>query len=450
MTNLRISVSVAGRADARPAWHRPMLVSLVVFSLLIVARMAPAWGEQPGRTRFPVTDEQRQTAEKVAQAGVPLSELAPNAPDHYTIKRGDTLWGISTLFLKSPWHWPELWGMNRQQISNPHLIYPGQALVLVKTAEGRAVLKLAGTEGAVAAAPAAAPPAPPAPPPLPMQKLEPRVRDLGDVASEPIPSIPSQLIEPFLSQPMVVSAEDLAKYPRIVASAQDRVFLGRGDVAYARGIEDRTQMDFHVFRPARPLYDPDNPSGEPIAYEAFFLGSARVIKRGEIATLTVVDSKREMGVQDRLVPIEREPLVTYAPHRPLRSVQGRLISVYGGIDDAGAQSIVTLNRGARDGLDIGAVLAVNRSGPTVRDITAPGSEFIKLPDEHVGEMFVFRVFDNICYALVLTATGPIKVGDRFTLPDEPVDSSASSEPAPSSGGPAPWMSPSGVPGCGCR
>jgi len=433
MMHLSDSAPAAGRPDLGAAWNRPILLALMMASLLIFARVAPARGEQPGG-HFPVTEEQRQTAEKVSQAGVALSELAPGAPERYTIKRGDTLWAISVLYLKSPWRWPELWGMNRQQIANPHLIYPGQVMVLVKTAEGRAVLMLAGTEGTMAPVSAPAPaPATPAPPPLPLDKLGPRVRDLGDVGSEPIPSIPNRLIEPFLSQPIIVSAEELAKYPRIVATPEDRVFLGRGDLAYARGIEDQSQMDFHVFRPARPLYDPDNAaSHEPIAYEAFFLGSARVTKRGEVATLKILDSRREIGVEDRLMPIEHEPLVTYGPHRPARAVQGRLISVYGSIDDAGPQSIVTLNRGTRDGLDVGTVLAVDRSGQTVRDRTVSGKEFVKLPDERIGQIFVFRVFEGISYALVMTATEPIKVGDRFGQPDQMDNgSSADRDPVPS-------------------
>jgi LysM repeat protein len=428
MINLQDSVPSADRPDLGTAWNRSARLALLIASLLIFARVGPAWGQQ---SPYKVTDDQRTTADKVAQQGVPLSELAPGAPERYTIKKGDTLWAISVLYLKSPWRWPELWGMNKQQIANPHLIYPGQMLVLVKTAEGRAILKLAGTEGtgfAPAPAPAPAPVAAPAPPPLPVQRLEPRVRDLGDITKEAIPSIPNRLIEPFLSRPMVVSADDLAKYPRIVATPEDRVYLGRGDEAFARGIQDDSQTDFHIFRPARPLFEPnDYNRSRPIAYEAYFLGSARVVRHGEVTTLKVVDSRAEIGVHDRLVPIEHEPLVTYAPHAPPRAVQGWLISVYGGIDTVGAQSIVTLDRGARDGLDVGTVLAVNRSGKTVRDTTTSSSEYVKLPDERIGQMFVFRVYDSICYALVLTATGPIKVGDRFTLPDENVDSASSGE-----------------------
>jgi len=422
------SVRPADQRDPGPAWLASALPACLTASLLLSPAL-PAWSQQ---SRFPVTDDQRQTADKVSQAGVPLSELAPGAPERYTIKKGDTLWAISVLYLKSPWRWPELWGMNKQQIANPHLIYPGQMLVLVKTAEGRAVLKLAGTEGtqlpaAEAPAPAPAPaPAKPAAPPLPTQKLEPRVRDLGDISAEPIPSIPNRLIEPWLSEPKIIAAADLAKYPRIVATPEDRVYLGRNDRAYARGIEDPYQTDFHILRPARPLFEPDDHNHtRPIAYEAYFLGSARVIRRGEVATLKILDSRAEIGVEDRLVPIEHEPLITYAPHAPARPIEGWLISVYGGMSDAGGGSIVALDRGARDGLDIGTVLAVNRSGKTTRDPTVSGSEYIKLPDERVGQMFVFRVFDSISYALILTASGPIKVGDRFTLPDVGADTASS-------------------------
>src|SRR6267143_6080818 len=185
MINLQDSVPSADRPDLGTAWNRSARLALLIASLLIFARVGPAWGQQ---SPHKVTDEQRTTAEKVAQQGVPLSELAPGAPERYTIKKGDTLWAISVLYLKSPWRWPELWGMNKQQIANPHLIYPGQMLVLVKTAEGRAILKLAGTEGtglAPAPAPAPAPVAAAAPPPLPVQRLEPRVRDLGDITKEP-------------------------------------------------------------------------------------------------------------------------------------------------------------------------------------------------------------------------------------------------------------------------
>lgn len=365
----------------------------------------PASAQTTPDGRFPVTDTQRRTADQVAQAGVPLSALAATAPDSYTVKTGDTLWGVSSLFLTSPWRWPELWGMNKDQVRNPHLIYPGQTLKLVRGADGRATLQMAG-EGLPGA-------------PGDTVKLSPRVRDMGPDRAGALSSIPHNVIEPFLSQPLVVEANQLAAFPRIVGTQEGRVYVGRGDVAYARGVTNERAENYHVFRPARPLFDPDDTARKtPIAYEAFYLGTARMAKRGEVATLTIQQSKQEIGVGDRLVPIERQPLVTYVPRAPERAVDGRIVSVYGGVQQAGTQSIVTLNRGKRDGLEVGHVLALMQTGETKLDKTAERREFVKLPDERIGEMFVFRVFDSVSYALVMRVQQPVKVGDRFTQPDD--------------------------------
>ena len=291
--------------------------------------------------------------------------------------------------------------MNKAQIANPHLIYPGQTLHLVKT-DGRARLELAG------AGPTQ---------PGDVVHLSPQVRDLGG-EGDAIASIPNRLIEPFLAQPAVVSRGELAKYPRIVATQEDRVYLGRGDTAYARGIADDSIERYNVFRPARPLYDPDDTARKsPIAYEAFYLGTAEMTKGGEVATLQIRESTREIGVGDRLIPISRQPVLSYVPRRPEIAISGRIVSIYSGLEQTGTQSIVTLNRGARDGLQIGHVLALLETGPTILDRTSERREYVKLPDERIGHMFVFRVFEDISYALVLRVSKPVSVGDRFVAPD---------------------------------
>jgi nucleoid-associated protein YgaU len=380
--------------------RRSALRSSSFLVLLVLAAGATTAHAQAAAARFPVTEEQRQTAFQVATLGVPLSALAANAPDSYTVKRGDTLWGVSSIFLTSPWRWPELWGMNKEQIANPHLIYPGQTLRLVRS-DGRARLELA--EGEVAAPE--------------VVRLSPGIRDAGADRSA-ISSIPNRVIEPFLVRPAVMSPDELAKYPRIVATQEQRVHVGVGDNAYARGIADPQVERYNIFRPARPLFDPDDPQRRtPIAYEAFYLGQARMTKAGEVSALRIETSTQEIGVGDRLIPVTRQPVIAYVPRRPEQPIDGRIVSIYSGLDETGTQSVVTLNRGARQGMQVGYVLALLDVGATIIDRTVEPRETIKLPDERIGAMFVFRVFEEISYALVLRVTRQVTVGDRFVEAD---------------------------------
>ena len=355
---------------------------------------------------FPITEQQRNTANKVAQDGVALSELAPNAPDSHTVKSGDTLWGISKIFLKSPWRWPELWGMNIDQIRNPHLIYPGQILYLDKS-NGRARLRVGqavGTPGSTV-------------------KLKPRVRSSG-ADDGAIAAIPFNLIEPFLNEAVIFPANELESAPRIVAAREGRVLIGRGDTAYVRG-DLGTQRDFRIFREPRPLRDPS--TKEILGYEATYVGSAEYVRPGETrtadgkpevvpATFTVTSIRQEAGVGDRLSPVPPNEFSSYAPHAPQGAMAGQIVSVYGEALQAGQNQIVSLNRGTRDGIERGHVLALWRDGVSVVDPTDPSKPTIKLPDERHGNLFVFRVFDRMSYALILTVKEPVKSGDRFTQP----------------------------------
>jgi hypothetical protein len=357
---------------------------------------------------FPITAQQRGTAQSVAQSGVPISELAPNAPDSYTVKARDTLWDISKLFLKSPWRWPELWGMNLDQIRNPHLIFPGQVLYLDKQG-GRARLRVGQATGGSGTG---------------TEKLSPRVRSsaLGDGA---LPSIPFHLIEPFLNEAIIFQGNELENAPRIVATQEDRVILGRGDTAYVRG-DLGAARDYRIFREAKPLKDPS--SGEVLGYEARFVGGAEYTRQGgtridaagrsEIvpATFVVTNVRIEAGVGDRLAVVPVREFTNYAPHAPQGPMAGQIASIYGDGLFAGQNQIVALNRGAADGVERGHVLALLRDGSRAVDTTDPGRPTMKLPDERNGMLFVFRVFDRMSYALILSAQTPVRAGDRFTQP----------------------------------
>jgi len=404
-----------------------MVKSTVAVAALVSALVLPTAIAQ----NFPITAGQRETANQVAQKGVPLNELATNAPERYTVKPGDTLWAISALFLKSPWRWPELWGMNLEDIKNPHLIYPGQALVLERS-NGLATLRLVSAgNGAVAGSPSRDE--------LPTNtvKLSPRTRVevLGDAA---LPTLRSNIIEAFLSEPVVVDEAGLKAAPRIVSAQESRVLLTRGDRAYARGTSEspllddqRLQKQFRVFRNATPLKDPI--TGEVLGYEAQYVGKATLIRgetTGEVqdkdgtmgtaivpGTIDIVAAKEEMRVGDRLLPEPPRELRAYIPHAPATKTDGRIVSVYGSaVVNAAQNQVVAINRGLRDGMEPGLVLAILKDGARVVDKTDEARPLMKLPDERNGLLMVFRTFERVSYALILEITDGVRVGDRLTNP----------------------------------
>ena len=378
---------------------------------------------QAGAQNFPITADQKATAIQVAQAGVALSELSPNAPDNYTVKRGDTLWAISGLFLKSAWRWPELWGMNLNEIKNPHLIYPGQTLYLEKK-DGRATLRTrqSATNDA----------------PMNTVRLSPRIRS-ENLANDALPTLKSHLIEPFLAEPVIVDEQELALAPRIVAAQEDRVLLTRGDRAYARGQGDTTLVDepdkkqkaYRVFRNATPLKDPV--TGEVLGYEAQYVGKALLVtsestqesigKNGKPqtdiipATIDIVSAKEEMRVGDRLLPEPQQQFLSYVPHAPQGVVDARIVSVYGSaVVNAAQNQVVVINRGSRDGVESGHVMAIMKDGARLIDKTDASRTALKLPDERNGLLMVFLTFEKLSYALVLEITTGVKVGDHLINP----------------------------------
>lgn len=378
---------------------------------------------------FPVTSDQKTTANQVALSGVALADLTPNAPDSYSVKQGDTLWAISGLFLKSPWRWPELWGMNLQEIGNPHRIYPGQQLYLEKTG-GRATLRMAQAANNA--------------PPTDTVRLSPRIRS-KPLPDRSIPTLANNIIEPFLSEALIVDEVAFASAPRIVAAQEGRVLLSRGDRAYARSqsvegvnlanpLSNATgePLDYRVYRNAKPLSDPT--TRQILGYEAQYLGRAELV-RGEFntqtsdkdgktqieivpATIDIVAAKEEMRVGDRLIPEPVRELRSYVPHAPSTSISGQIVSVYGNaVAFAGENQVVTINRGSRDGIERGHVMAIVKQGERLEDKTDSSRSMMKLPNERNGLMIVFRAFDTLSYALVLQVTDVVKVGDRFVNPN---------------------------------
>ena len=381
-------------------------MSRIFLPLMLLALAAPTLALAQA-SPYPVTPQMRDTAQRVAQTGVPLADLAPNAPDSHTVQRGDTLWGISSMFLKSAWRWPELWGMNLLQIRNPHLIYPGQVLVLEKS-DGRARLRVAQGSGI----------------PGNTVRLSPRVRsellDNGAIAS-----IPLNLIGPFLNEAVIFDSNELDAAPRIVATQEGRVMLARGETAYVSG-ELGGARDFRLFRQLVPLRDPL--TNEVLGFEGRYVGTAEHVQAGSMLvaasgkgvvvpdTFRITTTRLEAVIGDRLSPVPQQELVAYVPHPPAAPVDGRIVSIYGDGLRAGQNQVVVINRGQREGMERGHVLALWRAGRDAVDTTGGPKTALRLPDERHGLIFVFRVFDRVSYALILSVQDPVRAGDRFTQP----------------------------------
>jgi hypothetical protein len=370
----------------------------------------------------PVSTAQRATAEQVAQQGIPLAELAADAPDTYVIKRGDTLWGISGMYLKRPWRWPELWGMNMQAIANPHLIFPGQTLYLEKK-DGYARLS---TRATASGEPETV-------------RVSPRTRT-DSLSATALPTLKQHLIEPFLAEPLVVDEQTLLRAARVVATMEDRVLMGPTDRIYARGdaanplrAEPGEPRQYRIFRDAVALKDPA--SGAILGYEAHYLGKADLV-RGESfeessngkggyiseyvpATLDLASSKEEVRAGDRLLPAPPRSYVSFAPHAPQLPVDARVVSIYGsfGMSNAAQNNVVAINLGTEDGMQPGLVLSLLTKGSRITDKTENGKQTIKLPSESNGLAMVFRTFERVSYALILEARLPVSVGDRLVNPD---------------------------------
>ncbi|HEX7971390.1 MAG TPA: LysM peptidoglycan-binding domain-containing protein [Thiobacillus sp.] len=376
-------------------------------------------------------------------------KLQDNAPDQYVVRKGDTLWDISGHFLKDPWRWPQIWNMNRDEIKNPHWIYPGDLIVLDKSGKAPRLSLVKGEKSGMTTV-----------------KLSPgaRVTDLG---GEAIPAIPIRVIHPFLSQPRVVPQGAFDNAPFILGSNAERVVLAVGDDAFATGGKPGVTR-WNVLRPGKALKAPE--TGEVLGYEVEYLGDARTLVEGAPQKIRITQSAREILPKDKLVEADTTTTFEYIPHAPEARISGRIISAYGGLSDSGRYQTVVINRGSRDGLEPGHVLAVFREGQAVtltrdeKDRMAWVNEksagipdggawlyndvrclnenskvtydqaadvrntfrnsclgnnnenAVKLPDARSGLLMVYRVYDRVSYALIMQSNGPVYLLDTVKNP----------------------------------
>src|SRR6266436_5171090 len=341
-------------------------------------------------------------------------QVKDTAPDRYVVQRGDTLWSIATKFLNDQWRWPEIWRMNEEQIRNPHNISPGDVLVLDRSVSPPQLRIADSGAGAVAGA---------GPGPglggVGGEKLLPLIYT-QPLTSDVIPAIPPRAIEPFLTQPLIIEEGGLDRAPRIIATEENRVNVGAGNVAYVSGFAGTDSRVWHVYRAGQALVDPDNK--RTLGFEAVFLGTARVTRDGEPATVQIVNSKKEISAGDRLIPAPPPTIPHYVPHAPSSAVSGRIMGLYDALATSigGRDSIISINRGTRDGLEVGHVLAVYRNVVIYdqKDYlkSRDRSPAIQLPPERYGLVFIFRTFDSVSYALVMESSRPVQGGDIVQNP----------------------------------
>lgn len=324
------------------------------------------------------------------QAAVQLKE---GHPERYTVVKGDTLWGLAERFLQKPWEWPQIWHINRQ-VANPHLIYPGDVLSLVYIdGQPRLTMARAESRGVI--------------------KLSPHVR--SQPIAEAIPTIPLTAISSFLLGNRIIdSAEQLARAPYILAGNAERVISGQGDRVYARGNFTKPQPAYVLFRQGKSHVDPE--TQELLGINADDVGSAELVAvDAEVASLNLTRITQEVRLGDRLLPSEDRAInTTFTPAAPDKPVSGMILDVPRGVTQIGQFDVVILNKGARDGLEEGNVLAVYKKGETVRDRLT--GEQIKIPDERAGLLMVFRLYEKLSYGLVLQASRSLSVEDRVRNP----------------------------------
>lgn len=316
-------------------------------------------------------------------------KLQRDAPDRYVVVQGDSLWSIASRFLKDPWRWSEIWNKNPDQTSDSHAIYPGDVIVLEKTPQG-SFLKISKEKATI--------------------KLSPKIR-IEKLDSRNIPVIPAKKIEPFLNQPLVIERYALDKAPFILGSSDNRVILSAGDTVYVQDLPSYMGSSWQIFRPAKALIDPDD-NNRILGFEAIYLGDADIKNFSQISTVEVTHSVQEILKGDRLIPSTNDMLTDYFPRPPDFQIKGRIISVYGGVTEIGENAIIALNKGLQDGLEKGHVLAINRKST----VKSPTGVLVSLPEERIGLVLVFRVFNRVSYALVTQSTQAIKVLDSVQTP----------------------------------
>jgi hypothetical protein len=347
-----------------------------------------------------VAQERGSRLELAAAVGQqpPSPVLNPRHPESYVVQRGDTLWGIASMFLRDPWYWPEIWQIN-PQVENPHLIFPGDILSLAYLDDGRPVIQL--ERGPQVAQGSGG-----------FERLSPRVR--SEPLEEAILTIPYETIAAFLSRPRVIERDDVDDLPYIVAH-REGLMGSQGRDVYVRGTEEPVGSVFNVVELGEELVDPE--TNDVLGYQGIYVGQGRLDRTGDPGTLRMLDTEREAVVGNYLMDEEDVTQLNFVPRSPDTEIEGQIMSVLSGVSLIGQYQVVVINRGSEAGLEPGHVLRVFQTGRTIRD-TQRGAigQKVRLPDEPAGTMMVFRTAERLSYALVMEVTTPLALLDTVRTP----------------------------------
>ena len=330
-------------------------------------------------------------------------ELKTDHPQRYVVQQGDTLWDIAGRFLRAPWRWPDIWHVN-PEIANPDLIYPGDVLQF-SYVNGQPRLTLErGARARSSGAPREV-------------KLSPQMR--REALTRPIPTIPIDAIQQFLTRPRVLSRQELSSAPLITAFVEEHIVGGAGDAIYVSAVEEDYIRNFDVVRPGQAYRDPD--SRETLGYEALYVGDAELLRAGDPAKLMLTATETEALLDDRLFPDpEEDALENFHPKAAPLFLEGKIIALLNGVNQIGQYSVVVLNKGSNDGLEPGDVLRILQRTDPPRNQKRSGlfRRRAELPLEDAGLLMVFRPFERVSYALVMYATRALHLGDAVRSPEE--------------------------------
>lgn len=340
-----------------------------------------------------------------ASPNINTPQLQSNAPNVYVVKKGDTLWDISGKFLKSPWRWPEIWASNKH-VKNPHWIYPGDRLLLCSL-NGRPLIGRDEGDGCNGI----------------IQRystqvtLRPQVR--VEALDDRIPVIPLSNIKQWLERSAIVSAENIANTPYILGTSDGRVVAGVGQNVYVRGKGIVVGQRYAVYRKGEPYYRTDGKNQkEMLGLELQQVASGVVLQtENDVSTLALSDSYNAEVRRGDLVMLEQDaglPSIFYPTDAEEVKFGGQIIRVMGSISTVGKYGVVTVDRGIKQGAQVGQVFSVYQQGETVKDPNT--KEMVKLPNQKIGTLMLFRTFNDLSYGFVLASDLPIKVGAAIEAP----------------------------------